>query len=120
MEKDEYKNLEILKFGMNQILDKYNIKNASLTINEALIGYGRNMAYKLISSCYADKFPFKETLELDYPRDWWQHFKKECFPKWLIKYFPVINTILRKDFEFKTFVLYPSLLIVENNYTQIG
>lgn len=26
------------------------------------------------------------------PKNWWQHFKQDCFPEWLLEYFPVQDT----------------------------
>jgi len=32
------------------------------------------------------------------PRSWWQHFKLECFPKWLQRRFPVLyHTEIREE-----------------------
>jgi len=49
--------------------------------------------YKMIEvsirkSIMAEEKPVEEKV-IEYPRDWWQHFKKDCFPKWLLKKYPV-------------------------------
>ncbi len=30
----------------------------------------------------------RETVDFEIPETWWDHFKQDCFPKWLLKYFP--------------------------------
>lgn len=32
-------------------------------------------------------------LEVRVPSTWWQHFKEQCFPSWLVKRFPVDYTV---------------------------
>ena len=48
---------------------------------------------------YQDPWIFRE------PASWWQHFKKECFPKWLKGWFPVKET----DTKLSITLLYPHL-----------
>ena len=35
----------------------------------------------------------ESTTKVQYPASLWQHIKQVAFPKWLIKYFPVVMTV---------------------------
>lgn len=48
--------------------------------------YGNDMIMYLTANIYAETLPSHTILV---PSSWWQHFKQECFPSWLCKYFPV-------------------------------
>ena len=54
-----------------------------------------------------------ETVTLDntvsYPASWWDHFKKEKFPKWLLERFPakMVTERKTKSHNFRTIALFP-------------
>ena len=50
------------------------------------------------------------THEFFSPRTWWQHFKKEKFPKWLLKKYPVDfeKEVQRKKVTFRRYAKFPS------------
>jgi hypothetical protein len=48
-----------------------------------------------------------DIVEIRYPADWWQAFKERWFPKWLLKRYPVIETIETIDIK----ALYPTINI---------
>lgn len=46
-------------------------------------------------------------IEIKYPSDWWQAFKQRWFPKWLLRKYPVCETVHIIDRK----VVYPDLVI---------
>lgn len=42
-----------------------------------------------------------------YPADWWQHLKERFAPKWVLKYYPMVYTVVKMDVD----VYYPSVQI---------
>jgi hypothetical protein len=45
----------------------------------------------------------EKTISFKTPKTWWQHFKESCFPKWLLRRFPV-KYIEKKYFVEKGFL----------------
>ena len=43
---------------------------------------------------------------VEYPADWWQHFKQRWFPAWALRRWPVLNTVRTM----KLMGFYPELL----------
>jgi hypothetical protein len=54
--------------------------------------------------------------KVSYPSSWWQMFKRQYFPKWLLKRFPVRHTTLKRKVVFKVYELYPKLPIAIPKY----
>lgn len=55
-----------------------------------------------------EHFVYSKTLdviEVKYPASWWQHFKQAFFPQWLLRYFPVKETVVKYDVA----ALYPDI-----------
>ena len=46
------------------------------------------------------------------PKSWWQHFKKDCFPEWLKRRFPVRWTLREKVIPYEILAAYPQANIV--------
>jgi hypothetical protein len=51
-----------------------------------------------------------DKVEIKYPADWWQAFKQRWFPKWILKRYPVIETVQVIDIK----ALYPTIDIQEH------
>ncbi len=47
--------------------------------------------------------------EFSYPAGWWQYFKQDYFPEWLLKRFPVIKVEIKqwKTVQFQRFAAFP-------------
>lgn len=102
-----------------------------LTLEKFLIYYKKAYSYKNLNhneytlSAYIDlevdriiaqvnKYVWSEHLEspiaiVQIPSTWWQHFKQDKFPTWLIKKFPVKYDQERIEFERR--VIYPRMPI---------
>ncbi len=48
-----------------------------------------------------------EGVVFEIPKTWFEHFKKECFPNWLLKKFPVKYNIEKREIEYKVEAYYP-------------
>lgn len=46
-------------------------------------------------------------LRIDIPLNWWEHFKQDCFPEWLLERFPVRRRTLRRECTFVQKEVYP-------------
>lgn len=53
-----------------------------------------------------------QTTTFEVPKSWWQHFKQEWFPGWLLKRFPVKFESYFKTVIFKHYATYPQLPLV--------
>jgi len=82
---------------------------------------GDEIIYRLVTQMVAEALTpktetntlveFDKTVEVDLhmetvvPLSWWQHFKRDCFPQWMLKIWPVKwevkNSVERKKFIFK-------------------
>jgi len=51
------------------------------------------------------------SLKVDYPSSWWQAFKKQYFPRFLLNRFPVKMAIVEKRYEVKR--IYPTIAVLE-------
>lgn len=70
------------------------------------------MAFRLSAMIPAEKLRDEtHTVTFQSPKTWWQHFKKQYVPAWLLKRFPVKYQIQQRNFEVKTYALYPELPI---------
>lgn len=49
------------------------------------------------------------TVEFSFPTTWWQHLKKERFPVWLLKWFPVKEEKFSRSIEIVRRAVYPTL-----------
>lgn len=49
------------------------------------------------------------TISVNYPADWWQHFKLRWFPKWLTRKYPVEYKTVSYDIKALYSTLKPSL-----------
>lgn len=73
---------------------------------------GDNLLISVERSVWAEKIQ-NETAEVevsvDVPTSWWQHFKRDVFPVWLLRRFPVkTKTVSKKStFTFRTVALLP-------------
>lgn len=59
-------------------------------INNDVDGFACHVKMHLFGKQLDDQNEYKkDTVDFEIPKTWWDHFKLECFPKWLLKYFPV-------------------------------
>jgi hypothetical protein len=55
-----------------------------------------------------------KTLEFKYPKTWWQHFKYDHFPQWLLDIFPVQFKTETKKCRFTAKAFYPNVKFTPN------
>ena len=48
------------------------------------------------------------------PKNWWEHFKLQCFPNWLEKRFPTKFRIIKREVSFNHWALFPESDLVPN------
>lgn len=71
-----------------------------------------SMRLELSDYVWAEKFQDTEYLasfEIKYPATWWQHFKQQYFPPWLLKKFPIQEkaAFQIRTINFQRLALYP-------------
>jgi hypothetical protein len=54
-----------------------------------------------------EKLEKKKVVVFQYPNGWWQAFKLQFFPVWLLKRFPVKYKVERIIVSFEEYALYP-------------
>ena len=74
--------LEKGKVALIQRLRRNSVPNGMVDVRELADTFVDEMAFEL--SCYV----LKQTVSVT-PSSWWQHFKKDCMPKWFVKRWPV-------------------------------
>jgi len=102
--------LEKLLIRYDRILDKRNFEYREY-FSEALKCSLLEITTELMAEKLQDTH-VKLEVAIDYPASWWQHFKEDCFPKWLKNKFPVQNKrkFDSRSYDFKRFATYPKLI----------
>lgn len=54
------------------------------------------------------------------PKSWWQFFKMQCFPKWLLRAFPVKTHLQEEVVVFSVKAVYPQLPMLEEWKDKVG
>ena len=84
-----------------------------------------NFRLKIHHDTYTDSFIMMLTLmfwgskagQIDkqvdfcYPSNWWQHFKEDVFPPWMLRLFPVKERKVTKSFHVEQWAVYPKLTV---------
>ena len=70
----------------------------------------RSLVYKIKTEFLSEKL-VDETIHAKFffPKTWWQMFKQEHFPKWLLTRFPVKEDVFIKRYRFTKHAVYPEL-----------
>ncbi len=98
--------LEKIQYGLYDFLSKASLMNMSIDRIDDFVA--DRIIYKIRGYLMGEKLrEEKSILEVSYPCSCWQMFKKQYFPKWLLKKFPVKYETVRKKVEFKVYELYP-------------
>ena len=72
-----------IRIGMTKLINERLIHDAKFDISQWLYGkFKADLSGYLLGEDMDKR-------EVSYPADWWQHFKKDKFPKWLLKRYPV-------------------------------
>lgn len=89
---DELKNKEYVLQKITEAMQmRINPQDfAQLSFSISSLMYGRYALY-IQREMYGEKIQKEVEVEVSfsYPKTWWQHFKKENFPNWLLKKYPV-------------------------------
>lgn len=103
--------LERLKVTVQKVLTGHVLMTTELEScrNEVI----NDLVFRLKAELMAEKLEDrKQTVTFEFPKSWWQHFKQEYFPKWLLNRFPVKLTSCEKTVIFKRYATYPELPVV--------
>lgn len=66
------------------------------------------LVHQLKTLVWAESMGSREqTVTFSIPRNWWQAFKQEKFPTWLLKKYPVQEKVIRKTFEVEQWACFP-------------
>jgi hypothetical protein len=66
------------------------------------------LVYQLSTYVLAEEVENRtKTVNFEYPKSWWQMFKQQYFPKWLLKRFPVKTKKDTRLVTFKKYATYP-------------
>lgn len=77
--------LSLIRYGMDMGMSEMELANLKVDVwNEYNLEFKRIM-YRITTQIWGEKR--NETLII--PATWWQMFKEQYFPKWLLKHFPV-------------------------------
>ena len=80
--------LQKIQVGMTRLMDKRLIEDASFDV----VQWTEDLfEVSLRGYLYGEHI---STLEVAYPATWWNHFKQDNFPKWLLKRHPVEKTVV--------------------------
>jgi len=74
----------------------------SLRVDRTLSEVAQNLTFRLEAHVYGNNRNYEIK---GVPTSWWQHFKQDVFPAWLLKKFPVKRTVHKID----VVSLYPEL-----------
>jgi hypothetical protein len=94
-----------LSLQIGKMEDIVSVKRFSFTVVKEIVQYILNAeeisdaefearieqaTHNLILALYRKRICQQETASKDvfYPATWWNHFKLQCFPKWLLRKFP--------------------------------
>lgn len=96
--------------------DEFGVIGNNYKYNLILDDISRRMIYSIRRAVYSNVFETQKKIVFqEYPMTWFQHFKRDCLPKWLIRLFPVKYTKVEKEVEFIREVEYPMLPLGEVN-----
>lgn len=71
------------------------------------------LVFQLRAEVMAEKLEERtQMVTFEVPKSWWQHFKQEHFPKWLLKKFPVKLESYTRFMTFEHYATYPELPLV--------
>jgi len=71
------------------------------------------LVYQLSTHILAEEVENRtKTICFKYPKSWWQMFKQQYFPKWLLKKFPVKTKKDTRLVTFKKYATYPKFLAI--------
>lgn len=92
----EFKTLKNLKYQICKLYDKdVDVQIVAENIVENILV---TATFRYPGECISH-------VDIEYPETWWQHFKKDMFPKFLLKRFPVKMTKRKID----QYYVYPNI-----------
>ncbi len=96
--------LRIRKLYVQQWLDA-GLKSAPDNLRSQFIETEGNWIIRALLNLATKDEPYFE-----YPDGWWQHFKEDCFPKWLKRKFPVRKNWIEAIWKFPEINIPPEFL----------
>jgi hypothetical protein len=116
--------LDIIQQTVKFHLDKYDIHNLTTHIyDDPMLNAKIVQIVRRIASEKLEEIEIEATVKVDYPADWWQHFKERWYPKWLQKRFPVgyVSRTETKRTKADVMAFYPKVSLPEHaHYIQFA
>lgn len=93
--------LEKFEIGVSKEIGKASLLlNSEIYIEDLSRNLGRSIVVQLRGFLWSEKL---KSSFVRYPSDWWEHFKQRWFPNFLLKKYPVKETV----HEFSASIVYP-------------
>lgn len=100
--------LEKLRFSVSKVFNGHVL--VSMKVEEYFDEIIQGIVYGLEAEVMAEKLQEDHIyVTMDIPKSWWQYFKKDYFPGWLLQKFSVKFNTLNKKVIFKRYATYPQL-----------
>ena len=100
--------LHLLKSEADVVFDGHAIESFKLDSNYSPIL--RAFVYRLHTMIPAENMKEEiHVVSVEYPDGWWNAFKEQYFPKYILKRFPVKYATKRDTVKFTAYMLYPRL-----------
>lgn len=112
MSAEEYKQHLVSKIVLNELRIRLHKRFGRYTF--------KSIAVNIITQAITDEVTFEISLKIlgqrnlqqydvwyEFPKNWWQHFKLQHFPDWLLKKFPVKTKTHKRVVEFEHNALVP-------------
>ena len=104
--------LEKIKFGLSRHISKAQLMDMKIERTEGFIC--DDIVFAIRGYLSGEKLrEEKRNWKIKYPSSWWQMFKEQYFPQWLINKFPIKYIIKRRRVTFKVYELYPQFPVVK-------
>ena len=119
MEKGNIVSVELTKLpiAVEETLDDYVLVKHGLQIEQFQSEMLRGMVYRIKTYILAEEIDNrKKDVRFKYsvPSNWWQHFKRDIFPQWLLRRYPVVYVEYYKikTVTFRKYATYPKANIL--------
>jgi hypothetical protein len=97
--------LQELRFRLHKHIGAYSLR--SIDVKSLSTEMARDAAYQISIKILGQSNIRKYDVPIDIPASWWQHFKQDVFPAWLLEKFPVKKTTHIRTVEFDHMALVP-------------
>jgi len=100
--------LEKCRMAFEQILSADQLAQLEIIPPREMFG---GLAFRVERSSFGEHKREDVEVQFEFPSSWWQHFKQQHFPKWLLKRFPVVMKKHRGKYRVDARFYFPDLPI---------